>query len=405
MVFANKAFENLNEQDLHQLITNGISEGRSLEYKLILPGNADGEKKEFLADVSSFANASDGFIIYGMDEDHGLPTSLQGITGTDMDGEILRLENLVQNGITPRVPGISMRSVSLSTGAFALVVKVPKSWISPHMVAYGGSSRFYSRNSAGKYPLDVNEIRGAFLSTDAISNRIREFRLERINKVIVGDTPLPLPVGAKAILHLIPISNFLSLTSINLIFAEENFQRLTNFYTAEYSTPGNYRINMDGLVTNMVFNDGIPSYTQLFRNGGIEAVSHFLLAQGSKSELIIPSVPFEKAVMDTCFALLGFQKEAGVEPPIAIFLTLIGVKDYQMHLGTEYPQRMRSRGPIRLIDREVIQTPDVLVADYDSIVMHTLLRPIFDVVWNAAGWVQSINYDENGNWSDKRLGR
>jgi hypothetical protein len=31
--------------------------------------------------------------------------------------------------------------------------------------------------------------------------------------------------------------------------------------------------------------------------------------------------------------------------------------------------------------------------------MPTLLRPVFDAVWNAAGWERSFNYDENGKWT------
>lgn len=44
------------EDDLRSLISNGVNEGRMIEYKRELPGNSDGDKKESLADVSSFAN-------------------------------------------------------------------------------------------------------------------------------------------------------------------------------------------------------------------------------------------------------------------------------------------------------------------------------------------------------------
>lgn len=61
----------------------------------------------------------------------------------------------------PRIPGISMRAVPLKGKRFVIVIRIPKSWASPHMITKG-SSKFYSRNSAGKYPLDVFEIRTAF---------------------------------------------------------------------------------------------------------------------------------------------------------------------------------------------------------------------------------------------------
>ena len=403
MALANKAFNDLNEQDLLDLITLGVPESRSIEYKLQIPGNSDGEKKEFLADISSFANSSGGFLVYGVDESQGLPTSLPGIAGIDTDREILRLESIIQSGLAPRIPGLFIRSILLSNGAAAILIKVAKSWASPHMVTLGGTSRFYSRNSAGKYQLDVYEIRSAVLATEALSNRIKDFCLDRVNKVIVGDTPVPLPDGAKVILHLIPINYFLSSHPINLAFAEENYYRLSNLSSPNYSSPSSFRINIDGIVTFMVSRDESNlSYTQLFRDGSIEAVSHFLLSKERDGQCLIPSIYFEQAIMDNCSRLLGFQRASGIEPPVVIFLTLAGVKGYQMGVSQGVLFQMMPRIANRIIDREIIQSPDVLIENYEGVDLPALLRPIFDSVWNAAGWVGSINYDERGNWSDKR---
>jgi hypothetical protein len=50
------------------------------------------------------------------------------------------------------------------------------------------------------------------------------------------------------------------------------------------------------------------------------------------------------------------------------------------------------------IDRDMLLLPDVLIETYTPD-MPTLLRPLFDAVWNAAGWERSINYDEKGKWT------
>jgi predicted HTH transcriptional regulator len=63
-----KPLDHITEADLQALISDAVPEGRTIEYKRALPGNSDGEKKEFLADISSFANTSGGDLIYGMDE-------------------------------------------------------------------------------------------------------------------------------------------------------------------------------------------------------------------------------------------------------------------------------------------------------------------------------------------------
>jgi FkbM family methyltransferase len=48
-----KRLAEITEDDLLALISNGVAEGRVLEYKRDLPGNSDGDKKEFLADSNS----------------------------------------------------------------------------------------------------------------------------------------------------------------------------------------------------------------------------------------------------------------------------------------------------------------------------------------------------------------
>ncbi|MCD6594362.1 ATP-binding protein, partial [bacterium] len=64
-----KNIDQISEEDLQALIDNSVLEGKTIEYKQSLPGNSDSDKKEFLADISSFANASGGDLIYGILED------------------------------------------------------------------------------------------------------------------------------------------------------------------------------------------------------------------------------------------------------------------------------------------------------------------------------------------------
>lgn len=169
------------EDNLLDLIANQVAEGRMLDYKLIQPGNSDDDKKEFLADVSSFANTAGGHLIFGMEEDQGIALNLPGISGFDSDREKLRLENIIRDGIAPRIAGISIQSVQLQNGNLVIVIHIPKSWSSPHMVTFKGTSRFFARNSAGKYQLDVQEIRQAVLLSESTAERIKSFRLDRLS--------------------------------------------------------------------------------------------------------------------------------------------------------------------------------------------------------------------------------
>ena len=122
-----KSFDEINETDIKQLIENQISERKNIEYKLTLPENKYDSKKEFLADASSFANTVGGHLLYGIKEENGIPIDMLGISNNDLDSEILRLENLLRDGIQPRIQGISIRAVATESGKPVLVIRVPQS--------------------------------------------------------------------------------------------------------------------------------------------------------------------------------------------------------------------------------------------------------------------------------------
>ncbi|MBI4830971.1 MAG: ATP-binding protein [Candidatus Lindowbacteria bacterium] len=79
----------LQEYDLQELVQNKVPEGKNIEYKRMLPANSDDNKKEFLADVSSFANASGGHLLYGIRAESGIPAEIIGLKGVP-DNEKLR---------------------------------------------------------------------------------------------------------------------------------------------------------------------------------------------------------------------------------------------------------------------------------------------------------------------------
>ena len=61
-----KRIDAISGDDLRTIVSEGVKEGRTLEFKESLPGRGDSDRKEFLADITSFANTSGGDIVYGM---------------------------------------------------------------------------------------------------------------------------------------------------------------------------------------------------------------------------------------------------------------------------------------------------------------------------------------------------
>ena len=80
-----------------------------------------------------------------------------------------------------------------------------------------------------------------------------------------------------------------------------------------------------------------------------------------------------------------------VETPFFVFLTFIGVKEYNFAVN------YRTFRQTNTVDRDLIQLPEITIETYDT-EAQTILRPLFDMVWNAWGFDKCYNYNEEGNW-------
>lgn len=147
------------EQDLLQLIVDQVGESLTLDYKESgALQRTDGKKNELSKDVSAFANAAGGVLVYGMREDGHVPIELDG--GLDPN-EISKewVEQVVNSRIARRIAGVRVRQVPLSgprSGRVAYVVYVPSSTQAPHMAA---DHRYYKRFNFESVPMEDYEVR------------------------------------------------------------------------------------------------------------------------------------------------------------------------------------------------------------------------------------------------------
>jgi predicted HTH transcriptional regulator len=213
MTLMSVPIDSITEDHLRSLIENQVMELRVIEYKRELPGRSDGDKKEFLSDVCSFANTAGGDLMYGIAESGGTPQHLVGIDADNVDAEISRQASSIRDGIGPRIPGIQHQPVQLENGKYVLVLRVPRSFARPHVVTYQNHWKFYARTSNGKYQMDVDEVRRAFVLSESVADRIRAFRAERLSQVVSRETPVPVEGTSRVVLHVVPISAFDAPTS------------------------------------------------------------------------------------------------------------------------------------------------------------------------------------------------
>jgi hypothetical protein len=92
-------------------------------------------------------------------------------------------------------------------GGHTIVVRVPRSWQDPHLVSIRNTRRFYVRNSSGVHQPSVEELSAMFGRTRSATEKVKDFRKERIEALFDGDSLVPLTYGnGQFVLHVVPLS-------------------------------------------------------------------------------------------------------------------------------------------------------------------------------------------------------
>lgn len=389
-----KSFDKITKDDLQEFITNLITEKKTLDYKRELPGNSDDDKKEFLNDVSSFANSQGGDLIFGIEEDSLTknPKCLYNVKIKNPDEDIRRLEGMIRDGIKPRIL-YEIREIPFEDGKYAIIIRVKKSWNSPHQVIFHHSNKFYSRSSKGKNLMDLDELRVAFNLSETRISKIKTFVEDRISNIYSNSTPYPTNEGPKLVFHLIPFSSLDPGENIDLsILRDETICFPMN------CTAWNHQFNLHGYLR---YSSPYPSenfthsYLQFFRNGIIEAVSSHAFDVENKRvfrEFI------EITLVEYSEMYLEKLKELAISTPILFFVTLVGVKGYRSAKSnrTFFEEKPE-------IYRDIVYLPEVIVEDY-SVKSSIIFKSTLDAFNNALGYSHSPNFDEIGNWIRPRIG-
>lgn len=379
-----KPLDAITLDDLQGLLENRISEGKTIEYKQALPGGSDGEKIKFLKAVSSLANTAGGDLLYGVEAQDGIPEALPGLQQPNEDEIKLRLESLLRDGVEPRIPPIHFRFVSVNADHAILIVRVGKSWNGPHRVKLAGHAHFYGRNSSGTYQLDVGELRTAFTVSASIAERIRAFRADRLIKIEAGQTPVPIVTAATMVFHFVPLLSFSSSLPIRISLDPNERNAFSPLGCSGWSS----NVNLDGYVLFTDRRQASTAYTQLFRFGIVESVAVFEPYEGYP--LSLPSGWIEGQLVQALPRFAQALVNKDVEPPFFLFLAFLKARGYQLATAERY----LSRSDI-LTDRDSLILPEVEIEQvgFDSA---AVLRPLFDMLWNAFGYENCQNYDDHG---------
>lgn len=376
-------------EDIEELIENSIPEGKSIDYKEKFNLGKDNDKKEFLFDVSSFANASGGDIIIGVTEDKstGYPKEIQGIKIENKDKLQLHLDSIIRDSISPRLPSVNYHFVAVKEDYYVLIIRISKSWNKPHQVIFKGTDKFYSRSSNGKYKLDVFELRNAFIASVSMKQNIIKFRNSRLSEIISNEGAVPLLDNGKIILHVVPFISFETGTLIDLVEINNKRDLLRPIGDQGFST----RFNFDGILSyiNPRINEPNDSYLQLFKNGIIETVDSWVIQPfREEKKLYIESI--EEFIINFIYRVPKLYSIAKIDPPIVLLLTMTGAYDYELGLHNSFIFLTKKN-----VGKDILTFPDIMIENWDNIDMK--IKPWFDALWNSVGMEGSKSY-KDGKW-------
>ena len=386
-----KNFDDIDGETIRSLIESGATESVHLEFKMKSYGNADNDKKEFLKDVSSFANCLGGHLVIGVDEEGGVACDLRPLTGFDVDEELQRLEAITRTGIEPSIVGLRMKRIPVTDGD-VIIVHVPRSHNPPHRVIFRNSNRYRSRGSAGVYELPMEELRRLFGERRTLEEQARAFLEERFLRIQAGDAAMPIPVEkGVTVIHLVPLPDLGARRRIDLAAMLQHRSKFAPMYSWGMSD----RVNLDGL--NVYSSDGADccSYTQIFRNGSLEAASTGLIVeQDGKRPILSEDLPRE--VIKSVPAYINGLRALDVSPPILMKIVFSGMNGVALE-----GHGNRSLQP-RLYERETLHLPHAILSEYrDNGNYQSFIAEQMDFLWNAYGLERCSLFDGNGNWKGK----
>ena len=383
-----KPFDKYDAGDVQALIDGQVPEGRTLDYKRELPGTSNDDKKEFLADVSSFANTAGGELIFGIDEEGGVPTAIVGVASDDYDHVIRRLDDMIRSGVQPRVR-VHLRVIMSVANQAVVWIRIDQSWDAPHRVTFSGWDKFFGRNSAGKYQLDITELRHVFQRTSGAVEAVEKFKDARVAEIQVDRGPVALGRRPKVLVHLIPLDAFARKPTFDVVGLANWESRVQPLSRLGWSG----RITMNGALGFAIVETMPVSYAHLYRSGVVEFADSATLGLPGTKYPSIPSQEFEDRVIHAVDRGIALQRDLGVQPPVYCFITLVHAAGMTLGISDDY-SISTDRIPL---SEKALSLPEAFFDSFDDPTAPTL-RPSVDVLWNAFGHERSPNFADDGTW-------
>jgi hypothetical protein len=367
-----KPLKDIRLQDLEALV--GVArESKTLEFKAEVPRKSDSDLVPFIAGVSSLANTAGGDFVLGVVAHEGVATAVPGVAVPNLDAEKLRLEQALANGLEPRLRG--------STSKSSIAAPTSMWWLSACRAA--GLDHIVSRQTiASMAATPAENIRSMSVSCARLSScpnpSLTGSEASGHNGLRgLGATkrPFRFPRWGRAILHIVPFPPLSGIGRANQV-----------------------AVNLDGFV-NFVGDgrDRTSSYAQFFRNGATEGV----LALGTdekngRAYIAGPSLCTQIAFAVRQYVDVLNAYEMGF--PVFALLSFTDMDGSTLRYNSGFGSGFSVAGPR---SGTVITLPEIAlegpVKDAPA-----ALKPVFNALWNAFGFLQCDMYDGQGTWTGNK---
>ncbi|WP_210093609.1 ATP-binding protein [Ruegeria sp. HKCCSP346] len=383
-----KNFDDIDATTIQTLIEAGATESIYLEFKRDTYGGTDADKREFLKDVSAFSNCLGGHMIIGVREEDGAAASVSPVKGVDIDAELLRLDGIIRTAIEPKIVGFLMKSIEVDDG-HVIAIQIPRSYNPPHRVIFKNWNRFFSRNAAGTYELSLEELRMQFGEQRTIEERAKSFSNERFLRIQANDGMIPNPATDSAmVMHLIPLSDFGADRRIDMATLKEHsscFRPIGTYGSSGRFNLEGFRVDSGGSVCT--------GYTQIFRNGSVEAVS-FDSISSRNSKRLIPSMALPTHLTNSLNSYMEGMRKIDASPPFLIKISFSSMAGVGLAVDPSRAFEMTHE-----YERDTLSLPPSLISEYEnSDNYEPVVAEQMDFLWNAYGYERCFYYDEAGKW-------
>jgi hypothetical protein len=377
-------------EHIEELVSSGISEGPRLEFKRDLYGNKDADRKEFAADVSAFANAGGGDLIIGISDegDSDAGAQLCGVEIANADALKQQTGEFLNSAFQPQIIGIRVRWIPMKERRGILLIRVPRSWQSPHRATARGGSHFYVRTENGKQQMSVDELRHAFLRGDEVAQRMRKFRQDRLALLEADEGPLPMEQQqSHLVLHFLPYASFAENFSVN--FEQDQYHSICPLGSNKYNTI----YSLDGLVRYSgpeYPSEPARAFTTLFRSGVVEFVDK-VFSKIDSDERPIEVVHLERSLFEALHCVQTCYKQLNITEPVYVALSVLRARGLKLDPGA----RQSITFPYR---RDRIVLPEISLGHNGEISPVDAIRGVCNLLWNAFGKLQSQSFNKNGDF-------